>query len=179
MTDQQPANLISADPILPASDDGMERAMANLMLNIRHGNPLQIRRLPNSSLYQAQPTSRAAYVALDWTDPAGQPRYIVSVNATGQYWAENPPPDGPAIKDRYSVFDKILDAVNYHYDIRTFVDDQGSAVLTWDRASHGNCPAVVLTAEDLILTYYHAPLGIRSRLHQSQQERYSTEPVRV
>ena len=172
MTNQNDeTKLIASEPMTESGSD-FERALASLMLSIRAGQSIQMMRVPHSSHHKPATYERAAYLALQWIDPAGQPRRVVSVDSAARYWPENPPPDGPAITDRYSVFDKMLDAVNYHYDIQTFVDHAGDAVLIWDRASHGNTPAVILTPDNQVMTYYEAPTSVRQRVDRTQQVRY-------
>ena len=167
-------SLIASETTSDEYSEPLQRALGSLMLNIRANLPMEIVRIKHSESHKDHSYERAAYVALKWTDLTGQPRSVVHVDTTGQYWAENPPQDAPGINDCYSTFDKIIDAVNYQYDIKTFVDEQGNAILTWNRASHGNCPAIVLTPEDDVLTYYHAPHQITAILDQTSKPRYNT-----
>lgn len=167
MTNQdEETKLIASEPMTESGSD-FDQALASLMLSIRAGQSIQMVRVPHSSRHKPDTCGRAAYLALQWIDPTGQPRGVVSVESAARYWPQNPPPEGPAITDRYSVFDKVLDAVNYHYDIQTFVDHAGDAVLIWDRASHGNTPAVILTPDNQVMTYYEAPPSVRQRVDRT------------
>ena len=169
--------LISTDALMSENADPLQRALASLMLSIKANQPMQVVRLEHSSLHKHPDHHRAAYVAIKWTDPNQQPRAVVYVDSASRYWAEHPPTEHPGINDTYSVFDKLIDAVNYHYDIQTFVDDDGNAVLTWDRASHGNCPAIILTPDNEVLTYYDAPQQTKERLDRTVKERYAATSI--
>ena len=130
------------------------------MLSIRHGHKPEFLRVCSPSN-----TDRAHFISLKWFDPhAEQPRYIQFLAATGTYWTENHPANGPAIVDQHNVFDKILTAIDWQYRVVTYVGPNRDAVLAWDRASHGTIPAVVLTEDDHVLTYYHAPAEIREQV---------------
>lgn len=154
------------------STDRMENALASLMTSIQAGNSLAVTRVPTQALDEHRLPHRAAYVRLEWLDPDERPHAVVSVQCASRYWTENVPAEGPSTQDAYSTFDKLVDAVQYHYDIKTFVTDAGDAVLAWSRTSHGNFPAVVLARDDTVTTYYDAPTHIRQKLSDEERERY-------
>ena len=170
----EPTSLIASDLMTEEYSAPLQQALASLMLTIRARQPMEIVRIKHSDYHKDHSSERAAYVALNWNDADGQPRAVVSVDTTGQYWAENPPHASPGINDPYSVFDKVIDAVNYQYDIQTFVDDAGNAILAWHRGSHGNCPTMVLTPDNITYTYYQAPPETAQLLDQTPKCRYGS-----
>ena len=165
--------LVATDRLDHHADNPFQRQLASLMFTVRAQLPLQMVRVPHDSTHKPPTYPRAAYIALKWIDPHGHYRGIVSVDSAGRYWPENPPLSGPGIVDQYNTCDKLIDAINYHYDIQARVTSSGDAILTWDRASHGNTPAIILTPDDIVHTYYEAPLYVRELLDRDEKVRYS------
>ena len=173
ITNPRTTNLISRDKMNDAgSPNEMDNALAHLMLAIRGGRRLAISRVTTDSLDRHALSHKAAYVRLEWLDPDDRHQAVVSVQCASRMWTEHVPDNGPSVPDVYSTLDKLIDAVQYQYDIRTFVNDAGDAVLAWNRASHGNRPAVVLREHDIVETYYDAPEWISQRLEADERERY-------
>ncbi len=126
------------------------------MFSVRAGADLEKVAIPYASYNQPAYIDRPAYSALRWIDPKGRYRAVFSVTGAGMYWPENAPPAGPGITDHYAVFDKLLEAVERQYDIQTYVNDNGLALLVWNRASHGNEPALTLSSHNVATLYYQA-----------------------
>lgn len=164
-------NLITEARVVNDTENHIDLALGSMMKTIQRKMPVVVQRVPCSPGHHGEPLGRAAFMSISWTDQHGKQRYVLSVASTGSYWVENAPRiHSPAIVDQYSVFDKMFSAIDHHYEIKTFVDQYGNAVVAWDRASHGNCPAVILTPDGRALTYYNAPDYVRENFYLTHEE---------
>ena len=61
-----------------------------------------------------------------------------------------------------------LDAVRNDYPIGIYRQPDGTAVITWDRQSHGNQPAVTADADDYVSTSYNIPKGLMDHYREAR-----------
>ena len=129
----------------------MDFALANLMISCNQG------RFPKFIRGERRPNSRHNS-SIQWQDEKGAHRSFFTDADTGVFDAHNPPVSGPYIKDCSPNIDKMLEAICRGYEIAAFCPEPGTAVISWDRCSHGNHPALVLHyATRTLLDYYEAP----------------------
>lgn len=127
------------------------RAFADLMLAIRDGRETEVefsRSLP----------------AIRWRGTDGK---ALSFHSDGTRWyAPAIPPDNPVdlAHEEYqgyheNMIDHMLTAIRAGWDFRIFIRN-GTGVMTWDRESHGNRPAVTVDAEGNVVFHRERPEGL-------------------
>ena len=127
--------------------------LADLMLSIRQGhNPVTTRSTPN-----ARPAT--VYASIAWKGPQGHWRRFHSEG--GRYHCPPISPGTPVFdldtqETWCNLVDKLLTAISYNCHL-TARCHEGHAVLSWDRASHGNTPTIVLNPDDRITHYRDWP----------------------
>lgn len=100
---------------------------------------------------------------IEWTDSSGQKRAFTTDAVEGVWNAENPPNGGPEIADGWQTAEKMLDAVLEDCPIRAFRTEDGLEVISWNRPSKGNHPAVVMQpVSGTVVLYYEAPAEFRT-----------------
>ena len=99
--------------------------------------------------------------AIRWREANGTERALTLDVAEGHWEIENLPDGGPGIDDHsnsMSSIDKMRQAISEGWNIRAFRPKPDLAVISWNRMSHGNHPAVVMQHHpDTIIFYYEAP----------------------
>ena len=142
-------------------------ALASLMIACCEG------RLPEFSAH-GPPRDRLGRTnaTIQWRENSDTERACNLDMDEGRWEIKNPPDDGPQIDDHSSAMssvDKMLQAISEGWNIRAFQPKANIAVISWDRMSHGNHPAVVMQRHpDTIIFYYEAPdeYGTDDRLYQ-------------
>ena len=127
--------------------------IADLMLAIRAGRPTVATRSSTRTKLGQQIASFA------WKNESGRwDRFHLDRD---QYYYQpfEPGTEVAALdtQERWcDLVDKLLTAITYNCFITARTID-GRAVLSWDRASHGNTPTIVLHADDTIESFYQWP----------------------
>ena len=107
---------------------------------------------------------------IEWTDANGQQRAFTLSMQHGRIEVENSPVAAPEVPDAINAVDKMLQAISEGWNIRAFHPKPGFAVISWDRMSHGNHPAVVTQCyPETVAFYYEAPdeYGTDNRQYES------------
>ena len=132
---------------------GFNPHIADLMLAIRAGRPTVITHSTSLS------TTRNRFASFSWKTQKGD---------WNAFWSQHDNyncadiPDGTPVTDLdtnkswSSDVDKLLSAIVENCHVRTHLRD-GAAILSWDRASHGNTPTIILHPDDRVENYYNWP----------------------
>ena len=130
-----------------------EAALASMMRACISGN------IPRFTATEAeQGKTRRRDARIEWTDDEGNPRAFTLDAAKGRWDVDNPPANGPQVQDAISAVEKMLEAVSEGWNIRAFRTGDGLGVISWDRQSKGNHPAVVMQRlGTTVAFYYEAP----------------------
>ena len=100
---------------------------------------------------------------IEWTDARGEKRAFTMDATEGCWNVDNPPENGREVPDGWGMAEKMLDAVLAGWPIRAFRTEDGLGVISWDRQSKGNHPAVVMQpVSGTIVVYYEAPAEFRT-----------------
>ena len=92
------------------------------------------------------------------------------VSASGQYGPIIHPsePDmtlddtETAENDLANRIDHLLSAIQAEWEIAIYRTPDGLGIITWDRQSHGNHPAIVVDQDRNVCTYYELPNSLRA-----------------
>ena len=127
--------------------------IADLMLAIRAGRPTVISRS------SARTRTGQRQASLSWKTDRGTWNRFQSDE--GRFYCEPFTPGTHATDldtdEPWShLVDKLLDAITHNWHVHTYLLDN-VAVLSWDRASHGNTPTVILHPDDTLHDFYNWP----------------------
>lgn len=152
-----PTIAIAVEPIAHPTESAPRQpdksALANLMIACAKGNmpTFTAGDMPQGPLGRRDASIR-------WRDQDGIERAFTLDVSAGQWDVENPPETGPQVEDAMGAIYKMLQAVSAGWPIRAFRPEPHLAVISWDRQSHDNHPALVLKANTgVVAFYYEAP----------------------
>ena len=155
--------------VLPHNPDQLKsfnHYIASLMLSIRAGHKPVLARSSSHTKTGNQLAS------ISWNTACGSSRLYLKGS---QIQAEPALPQNTlavTIDDPghwFNDVDKLLNAVANNCFVKTYLLD-GAAVLSWDRASHGNTPTIILFPDGRIQSYYDWPIFLPEHLEPRHTE---------
>ena len=147
-------------PYQGQEDQQFNHHITSLMLAIR-GN----RRIVTTRSSTRTKTGKAR-ASVSWKTPTGA--WNSFILESSQFYCQGTEEDAKITsidgeEPWLSLADKLLTAINENCYVSTHLLE-GSAVLSWDRVSHGNTPTIVLDHQDNFHDYYNWPYHLPAHL---------------